>query len=187
MKLITLIDDIDASTEDVKTVFYAFDGEAYEIDLNAMNAEDLRSLMAPYIAVSRKTTKSALMKSLPTKRKTPALPAERTRKEVVKETIRQQAPLPPQGLESQSIPEPTGTQVTPLESEPLDSKDPTDEVPQDWRPCMPLPGETRSEQAQKVIMWRTLMGMQIEPVNDKLIADWLTFYSKKVWALPAGS
>lgn len=183
MKLITLIDDIDKSVEDVKTVIYVVDGVVYEVELSAKNAEEFRRALQPFMDVSRKTTKSALMKSLPSTRKTPALPAERVRREEVKETIPQETPKTHEGLESESIPEPTGTQVTPLESEPLDSNNPENDVPTVWRPAIPIRGESPEEAALKAQMWGDLIGRPVKKVTDEIMGDWRAFYIKRLWNL----
>ena len=47
-----LIDDLDGS-EAVETVFFALDGESYEIDLNAKNAAGLRKALDRYRAGAR--------------------------------------------------------------------------------------------------------------------------------------
>ncbi|TLM83219.1 Lsr2 family protein [Pseudarthrobacter sp. NamE5] len=53
--VITLEDDIDGS-EAVETITFALDGDDYEIDLSAANAEGLREAMKPYVSTARKTT-----------------------------------------------------------------------------------------------------------------------------------
>ncbi len=46
--VVTLVDDVDG-TEAVETVIYGIDGIAYAIDLNAVNAQELRDALAPYL------------------------------------------------------------------------------------------------------------------------------------------
>jgi hypothetical protein len=50
----TLIDDIDQSRAS-ETVRFGVDGTAYEIDLSAKHASELRSLVGRYISVARRT------------------------------------------------------------------------------------------------------------------------------------
>ena len=52
--LITLTDDIDGS-EASETVVFGLDGATYEIDLNEAHAEDLREVLAPYVAGARRS------------------------------------------------------------------------------------------------------------------------------------
>jgi hypothetical protein len=49
-----LTDDLDGS-EAVTTVRFSIDGKHYEIDLNAVHAEELRDIMAKYAAAGRKS------------------------------------------------------------------------------------------------------------------------------------
>jgi hypothetical protein len=48
-----LTDDVDGSAAD-KTVRFTLDGTSYEIDLSDSNAEELRSLLDPYIRAGRR-------------------------------------------------------------------------------------------------------------------------------------
>jgi Lsr2 len=50
---VLLIDDLDGSSAD-ETVAFGLDGSAYEIDLSAKNANQLRKSLASYVASSRK-------------------------------------------------------------------------------------------------------------------------------------
>lgn len=51
--VISMTDDIDGS-EASETVVFGLDGSMYEIDLNQVHAEDLREVLAPFIAVARR-------------------------------------------------------------------------------------------------------------------------------------
>lgn len=55
---IMLVDDLDGS-EAHETVPFALDGATYEIDLNKNNADDLRTMLAPYQAAARTLVKKA--------------------------------------------------------------------------------------------------------------------------------
>lgn len=46
---VTVVDDIDGSTENVSTHAFSFQGKKYEIDLSEKNARELERLLAPYI------------------------------------------------------------------------------------------------------------------------------------------
>lgn len=52
---VVLVDDLDggAATE---TVGFSLDGVAYEIDLNAAHASELRSAFSPFVDAGRRTT-----------------------------------------------------------------------------------------------------------------------------------
>lgn len=56
--IIELVDDIDGTAAE-ETVAFALDGAAYEIDLNAEHATDLREVMAGYVAAARRAGGSA--------------------------------------------------------------------------------------------------------------------------------
>lgn len=51
----THYDDLDESTEDVRTVSLSVDGQSVEIDLSAKNFEKLTKAVAPYLEAGRKT------------------------------------------------------------------------------------------------------------------------------------
>lgn len=51
---ILLVDDLDGGKAD-ETVTFALDGVSYEIDLSEANASELRSALAAYVQVARKT------------------------------------------------------------------------------------------------------------------------------------
>ncbi|MDN4613615.1 Lsr2 family protein [Leifsonia sp. F6_8S_P_1B] len=51
----TILDDIDGS-EDASTVFFAFDGRSYEIDLSDENRDRLASALQPFIDAARTTS-----------------------------------------------------------------------------------------------------------------------------------
>ncbi|NYI05195.1 histone-like nucleoid-structuring protein Lsr2 [Allostreptomyces psammosilenae] len=53
--VVNLYDDIDGSAGE-ETVVFGLDGQRYEIDLSAANAEQLRSLLAPYVQAGRRRT-----------------------------------------------------------------------------------------------------------------------------------
>ena len=44
-----LIDDLDGSEEDVRSVKFSYDGESYTIDLGPENREKLRAALDPFI------------------------------------------------------------------------------------------------------------------------------------------
>ncbi|GEL25021.1 hypothetical protein PSU4_39750 [Pseudonocardia sulfidoxydans NBRC 16205] len=53
IRAVRLVDDLDGS-EAVETVELGLDGRAFEIDLNAAHAAELRRKLAPYIASARR-------------------------------------------------------------------------------------------------------------------------------------
>ncbi|MFE2300335.1 Lsr2 family protein [Streptomyces sp. NPDC059445] len=55
--VVTLFDDIDGS-EAAETIAFGLDGKSYEIDLNQVNAEELRKALEPYVEAGRKRSKS---------------------------------------------------------------------------------------------------------------------------------
>ncbi|WP_392965585.1 Lsr2 family protein [Streptomyces sp. LN245] len=55
--VVTLSDDIDGS-EAAETIAFGLDGKSYEIDLNRVNAEELRKALEPYVEAGRKRSKS---------------------------------------------------------------------------------------------------------------------------------
>ena len=52
---VLLIDDLDGSSAD-ETVAFGLDGSAYEIDLSAKNANQLRKSLASYVSSGRKSS-----------------------------------------------------------------------------------------------------------------------------------
>lgn len=56
---VTLVDDIDGS-EAVETVQFSLDGTAYEIDLSARNAAELRDDLARWVGAARKAGRGAV-------------------------------------------------------------------------------------------------------------------------------
>lgn len=56
-----LVDDIDGTVLEVgegETVHFSLNGTAYEVDLNATHAEELRKALAPYISAGRRAGSS---------------------------------------------------------------------------------------------------------------------------------
>lgn len=51
--LVLLEDDLDGGTAD-QTVTFSLDGVSYEIDLSDANAEELRTILAPYVGGARR-------------------------------------------------------------------------------------------------------------------------------------
>lgn len=53
--IVRMVDDLDGGDAD-ETVEFGLDGVSYTIDLSAKNAETLRSVFAPYIAVAQRVS-----------------------------------------------------------------------------------------------------------------------------------
>jgi|SRR4051794_21159711 len=53
-----VIDDLDESTDEVRTVRLSVDGRSVEIDLSARNFDKLSKAVAPYLQAGRKTSSS---------------------------------------------------------------------------------------------------------------------------------
>jgi hypothetical protein len=51
---VLLVDDLEGGDAD-ETVTFALDGKTYEIDLNAQNAEKLRTSLADFVSAGRRT------------------------------------------------------------------------------------------------------------------------------------
>lgn len=54
-----LIDDLDGSEEDVRTVKFSFDGESHTIDLGPENREKLRVALDPFISKAQPNERRA--------------------------------------------------------------------------------------------------------------------------------
>lgn len=70
-----LVDDIDGSILEVgegETVHFSLNGAAYEIDLKAAHAEELRKAFEPYIAAGRRAGSAGAVRSAGSSRKRPA-------------------------------------------------------------------------------------------------------------------
>ena len=52
--IVQFTDDLDGSTQDVKTVQFGFEGFSYEIDLGPQNFDRLAQAVAPYVAAARR-------------------------------------------------------------------------------------------------------------------------------------
>ena len=52
----TLYDDVDGSTEDIRTVSLSLDGQAVELDLSQKNYEKVAQFLEPYMVAGRKTS-----------------------------------------------------------------------------------------------------------------------------------
>ncbi|MDQ0673980.1 hypothetical protein QFZ36_001541 [Pseudarthrobacter siccitolerans] len=65
-QIMILVDDLDGSDAD-ETVSFALDGNPYEIDLNSSHAEELRSILRPYVEAGRKEAPRARTKRRPTR------------------------------------------------------------------------------------------------------------------------
>jgi hypothetical protein len=59
----THFDDIDGSTENVRTVPIAVDGQQVEIDLSASNVDKLMAALEPYLSAGRKVGGGARRRS----------------------------------------------------------------------------------------------------------------------------
>lgn len=55
----THYDDLDESTEDVRTVSLSLDGQSVEIDLSAKNFDKLAQAVAPYLEAGRRASGGA--------------------------------------------------------------------------------------------------------------------------------
>ncbi len=51
--IVSLIDDLDGS-DATETLSFSIDGSSFEVDLNEVNANQLRSVLAPYQKAARK-------------------------------------------------------------------------------------------------------------------------------------
>lgn len=58
-----LVDDFDGD-EATETIHFGLDGKEFAVDVNEMNAEWVRELMAPLLAVARKVPRSTSAKAL---------------------------------------------------------------------------------------------------------------------------
>lgn len=54
--IVTFEDDFDGSTAN-ETVTFSIDDSSYEIDLSSINADKMREMLAPYVAVARKAAR----------------------------------------------------------------------------------------------------------------------------------
>lgn len=53
----TVVDDLDASTDNIGTYRFALEGVEYEIDLSPHNLDQLRDALAPFITAGRRLPK----------------------------------------------------------------------------------------------------------------------------------
>lgn len=76
--IVQLEDDLDGGSAD-ETVIFGLDGHAYEIDLSALNAEQLREQLAQYIPAARRVGSRSSGRRAGANGRTKAGDAERTR------------------------------------------------------------------------------------------------------------
>ena len=55
---VTTFDDLDGSTDDVRTISLSFDGRSVELDLGEANYDKLAKAVEPYLKAGRKTGRS---------------------------------------------------------------------------------------------------------------------------------
>lgn len=192
---------------------YAFDGQVYQIDLSEENAKEFRKAMEPFLAVSRKATKSALLRTLPKKKRVqapsphlrlaPPIAGHERRADEYSEALK--AVRTPQGNETEPLSPPAPTPVPePLarlldsdssESEPeplpgsVDATDDdiSDEIPLMWRAFAPRPHQSDTARATSCKQWADAVGRgNVEKVSPALISDWELFYTRKLWLLDMG-
>lgn len=68
-----LVDDIDGTLLEVgdgETVHFSLNGISYEIDLTTENAQELRSVLEPYIAAGRRSSVAGAARSSSTRKRT---------------------------------------------------------------------------------------------------------------------
>ncbi|PXX61018.1 Lsr2 protein [Nocardia tenerifensis] len=57
--VVTLVDDYDGKSQAEETVHFSLDGVAYEMDLSALNAKQLRGIFAEWTATARKVGRAS--------------------------------------------------------------------------------------------------------------------------------
>lgn len=57
--IVELYDDIDGSTEDIRTVSVSLDGKAVELDLSQKNYDKVAEFLEPYLSAGRKPSGSS--------------------------------------------------------------------------------------------------------------------------------
>jgi len=81
---VALVDDLSGTQAD-ETVAFALDGKSYEIDLSNGNAENLRGILADYVAAARRPAGNAKSHG---PAKTPRSSVDRDRNQAVREWAR---------------------------------------------------------------------------------------------------
>jgi hypothetical protein len=86
--IVELVDDLDGTaSDDISTVSFSLDGADYEIDLSESNAEDLRGILAEFVAAARRT--GGRIKRSSGSTKSPARPAaDREQTKAIREWAR---------------------------------------------------------------------------------------------------
>lgn len=80
--------------EELERVVFVFDGEALELDLDDDNAAMFRQAMSPFVRAARKTSKAAVLATLPRKRRHLTVVPSPAVMPVSEETAPQGAPFP---------------------------------------------------------------------------------------------
>lgn len=87
--VVELVDDLDGTaSQDVATVTFGLDGVQYEIDLNDDHADQLRDLLASYVAAGRRTGGRTKRQTTATTTK-PAGPGNREQTKAIRDWARQ--------------------------------------------------------------------------------------------------
>jgi hypothetical protein len=87
--VVELVDDLDGTASpDVATVTFGLDGVQYEIDLNDGHAEQLRDLLASYVAAGRRTGGRIKRQTTATTTK-PSTPGNREQTKAIRDWARQ--------------------------------------------------------------------------------------------------
>lgn len=87
--VVELVDDLDGTASpDVTTVTFGLDGIRYDIDLNDDHADQLRDLLASYVAAGRRTSGRIKRQTTATTTK-PSAPANREQTKAIRDWARQ--------------------------------------------------------------------------------------------------
>ena len=87
--VVELVDDLDGTASpDVATVTFGLDGVQYEIDLSDGHADQLRDLLASYVAAGRRTGGRIKRQTTPTTTK-PSAPGNREQTKAIRDWARQ--------------------------------------------------------------------------------------------------
>jgi nucleoid-associated protein Lsr2 len=87
--VVELVDDLDGTaSQDVATVTFGLDGVQYEIDLKDDHADQLRHLLASYVAAGRRTGGRIKRQTTATTTK-PAAPGNREQTKAIRDWARQ--------------------------------------------------------------------------------------------------
>lgn len=183
--------DEEVQEDDLECIVFAVDGDVFEIDLNHPNAAAFRMALQPYKERARKTTKAALLRTLPRVRRRPSAssPSNRTdshgpSSSPLPRVEPQNTPISREGVESEPLSEPDPPPVPPEGSKPSDFQELAGSeppIPSPWNRYAPSPTDTDKDLLEKCKLWAEAANHPTKKITRDVFTSWEGFYEQKVY------